>query len=101
MSLKINDERPVIVANETGNITSVEAVAAALGVSVEKVRIFKDQNGAIVLAFCYLGPTWTVTSALDSDGSILFNDGSRIYGGNTGETVPTSTISRISFYGGI
>ena len=101
MSFKINDERPVIVVNETGYITSAEAVATALGVDVENVSIFKDLNGNNVIAFCYLGPTWTVTSALDSDGSILFNDGSRIYGGNTGETVPTSVISRISFYGSI
>lgn len=101
MSLKINDERPVLVQNGAGYITSAADVALALGVEVDRVHIITDGQGNNVIAFCYLGKEWTPTADLDSDGGIQLVDGTTIPGPITGQVIPTSIIKRIDFYGKI
>lgn len=101
MSLKINDERPVLVKNGAGLITSAADVALALGVEVDRVHLISDGRDLNVIAFCYLGKEWIATASLDSDGSIDLDDGTSISGPITGQVIPTSIIKRINFYGGI
>lgn len=101
MSLKINDERPVLVKSRSGPITSAADLALALGVEVDRVHLISAVYGGNVIAFCYLGKEWTVTANLDSEGSIELDDGTSISGPTTGQAIPTSIIKSIIFNGDI
>lgn len=99
MSLKIYDKRPVIVTNGPSPIPSVQAAAEALGVSEDDIIPVYDVNHSMFMCFAYLPHIWEMTSKLDGDGQILLKDDNPIYGGLTGQKIPSSQIVRIQFYG--
>lgn len=98
MSLKINDERPVIVRTNTSGGPTAEQVLAAVasytGVAENQVIVIKP----MFLYAVRLGADWTPPEAAMSTSyiTIFFADGSAFDGSDLpGTPIPTSLITAL------